>query len=212
MQIICVDDEALVLGLTVSLCKELPQKPQAEGFQKAGDALEWLKTHEADIAILDINMPDMDGITLAAKIKEMRPYTAIIFLTGHTQYAVDAFGLHASGYLLKPVSAQRLADEVSYALDVTRYVEVHREVKVGTRNVPAGRELTVYPSVADVVFRCVFPLASDPTESISFYVDYNDFVHSINGRCVPRDSGLPASVIDYALDPGVLECIESVLR
>ena len=109
-------------------------------------------------------------------------------------------------------SVRLSVDEVSYALDVTRYVEVRREVKVGTRNVPAGRDLTVYPSVTDVVFRCVFPLASDPTEGISFYVDYNDFVHSINGRCVPRDSGLPSSVIDYTVEPGVLECIESVLR
>lgn len=132
MQIICVDDEALVLGLTVSLCKELPQKPRAEGFQKAGDALEWLKTHEADIAILDINMPDMDGITLAAKIKELRPSTAIIFLTGHTQYAVDAFGLHASGYLLKPVSAQRLADEVSYAMSNRRPMQKKATIEAHT--------------------------------------------------------------------------------
>ena len=107
----------------------------------------------------------------------------------------------------------RLSDsEVSYALDVTRYVEIRREVKVGTRNVPAGRDLTVYPSVAEVVFRCVFPLASDPTEGISFYVDYNDFASSINGRCVPRDSGLPSTVIDYSVEPQVLECIESLMR
>jgi hypothetical protein len=105
----------------------------------------------------------------------------------------------------------RLSDtEVSYALDVTRYVELHREVKVGTRNVPAGRDLTVYPSVAEVVFRCVFPLAYDPTEGVSFYVDYNDFASSINGRCVPRDSGLPSSVIDYSIEPQVLECIENL--
>ena len=122
-------------------------------------------------------------------------------------------GAHGMARLEVPKGGIRLSDqEVSYALDVTRYVEVRREVKVGIRNVPAGRDLTVYPSVADVVFRCVFPLASDPTENISFYVDYNDFSHSIGGRCVPRDSGLPSSVIDYTIEPAVLECIESVLR
>jgi len=87
-----------------------------KGFTKAGDALSWLKEHAADIAVLDINMPDMDGLTLAAKIKESRPDTAILFLTGHAQYAVDAFRLHASGYLLKPVNKERLAEEVEYAL------------------------------------------------------------------------------------------------
>ena len=122
-------------------------------------------------------------------------------------------GAHGMARLETPRGSVRLSDtEVSYALDVTRYVEIRREVKVGTRNVPAGRDLTVYPSVADVVFRCVFPLATDPTEGISFYVDYNDFAGSINGRCVPRDSGLPASVIDYTVEPQVLECLESIRK
>ena len=122
-------------------------------------------------------------------------------------------GAHGMARLEVPRGGIRLSEtEVSYALDVTRYVEVRREVKVGTRNVPAGRDLTVYPSVADVVFRCVFPLASDPTEGISFYVDYNDFARSIGGRCVPHDSGLPSSVIDYSIDPQVLECLENVVK
>jgi Uncharacterized protein conserved in bacteria len=120
-------------------------------------------------------------------------------------------GAHGMARLEAPKGGIRLSvSEVSYALDVTRYVELHKEVKVGTRNVPAGRDLTVYPSVVDVVFRCVFPLAYDPTEGVSFYVDYNDFASSINGRCVPRDSGLPSSVIDYSVDPKVLECIENL--
>lgn len=116
MNIICVDDEELVLGLTVSLCEELPQKPVVQGFQSAEEALGWLKIHKADIALLDINMPDMDGLTLAARVKELRPDMAVIFLTGYAEYAVDAFKLHASGYLMKPVSRERLAAEVEYAL------------------------------------------------------------------------------------------------
>lgn len=121
-------------------------------------------------------------------------------------------GAHGMARLEVPKGGVRLSEqEVSYALDVTRFVEVRREVKVGTRNVPGGRDLTIYPSVVDVVFRCVFPLASDPTENISFYVDYNDFSGSITGRCVPHDDGLPASVIDYTVEPRVLECVEKIL-
>ena len=116
MQILCVDDEVLILELTVSMCRELPQKPQVKGVQTAREALGWLKENNTDIAILDINLPDMDGITLAAKMKEARPELAVIFLTGYSEYAVDAFGLHASGYLLKPVNAKRLAAEIEYAI------------------------------------------------------------------------------------------------
>ena len=116
MKILCVDDEKLILQLTLSMCKELPQVTEATGFTKASDALGWMKFNEADIALLDINMPDMDGLTLAAKIKEVHPDTSIIFLTGYAEYAVEAFAMHASGYLLKPISLDRLAEEVDWAM------------------------------------------------------------------------------------------------
>ena len=118
MNIICVDDERLVLDLTVGVCKEiLAGNGEVHGFWRSKDALDWVSGHFADIALLDIDMPDMNGMVLAARIKEKSPDTAIIFLTGYDQYAVEAFSMHVSGYLLKPVSKERLLEEFAYALD-----------------------------------------------------------------------------------------------
>ena len=116
MKAICVDDEALILQLTVSLCRELPQLDEVKGFTRALEALAWLEEHSADIALLDIDMPGINGLVLAKAIKEKSPDTAIIFLTGYSQYAVDAFAIHASGYLMKPISRERLSAEVDYAI------------------------------------------------------------------------------------------------
>ncbi len=115
MNLICVDDEELILNLTVSLCRDLPRISEAEGFIHAADALEWLEKNTADIAILDINMPDIDGITLAEKIRSLRPDIEIIFLTGYTEYALQAFSVHASGYLCKPITIEDLQREVEFA-------------------------------------------------------------------------------------------------
>ena len=57
---------------------------------------------------------------VTAEIKKLRPDTAIVFLTGYSEFAVNAFALHASGYLLKPVSKEKLAEEVAYALSGKR--------------------------------------------------------------------------------------------
>jgi two-component SAPR family response regulator len=116
MKILCVDDEELILALTVSMCRGIPGPVEAVGFTRSAQALEWLERNEPEIALLDINMADMHGLALAAKIKTLRPDTAIIFLTGYSEYAVDAFALHASGYLLKPVSQKRLEAEIAHAL------------------------------------------------------------------------------------------------
>ncbi len=116
MRIICIDDEPLILQMTAALCRELPEQPEVCGFSHAKDALCWLKDHTADIALLDINLPDMNGIELAARIRETDPNISIIFLTGYSEYALDAFRLHASGYLLKPVNKQRLAEEIDHAM------------------------------------------------------------------------------------------------
>ena len=76
--------------------------------------------HPADVAILDINMPQIDGITLAARIKEAHPQTAILFLTAYKEYAFDAYSVHPTGYLLKPVSQEKLASELRYAYGAAR--------------------------------------------------------------------------------------------
>ena len=120
MRAICVDDEKLITDYVVSLCRELPPLTEAEGFIRARDALAWLKENSADLALLDIDMPDMNGLTLAAEIKKLRPDMAVIFLTGFSEYAMKAFEVHASGYLLKPVDKNRLAAEVAYALSGKR--------------------------------------------------------------------------------------------
>ena len=116
MRIVCVDDEPSALARSVSLCRALAQRPAVEGFSRARDALEWLRTNAADLALLDIRLPDMDGIALAERMRALRPRIAIVFLTCHSEYALEAFRLHASGYLLKPLDPDRLAEEVGYAL------------------------------------------------------------------------------------------------
>ena len=115
MRIICVDDEPLAAEYTVGQCRLLPGADEVQGFTSAQEALNDLLIHPADVAILDINMPEIDGITLAAEIKKASPQTAILFLTAYKEYAFDAYSVHPAGYLLKPVSQERLAAEVAYA-------------------------------------------------------------------------------------------------
>ena len=115
MRIICVDDEVLLAETTAEMCRHLPGVDEAEALGGGREALKWFENNDAEIAILDIDMSDIGGLSLAAQIKNIRPDIKIIFLTGYSQYAVDAFKLKASGYILKPVDEEELAREVEYA-------------------------------------------------------------------------------------------------
>lgn len=120
MLAVCVDDEKLILDRNISLVEKLDEIDAVEGFTSATKALDWIakKNGEVALALLDIDMPDMNGLVLAAKIKETSPGTAIIFLTGYSEYALKAFELHAQGYLMKPVNEEKLKEEVVYALQL----------------------------------------------------------------------------------------------
>lgn len=116
MRAICIDDEELILNMTVSMCEQLSQIDEVKGFTDITEALKWMEHHPIDIAFLDIDMPEMSGIALAALIKQKYAGASIIFITGFSEYALDAFKLHASGYLMKPISKDRLEEEVKYAI------------------------------------------------------------------------------------------------
>ncbi|MBR5974328.1 MAG: response regulator [Clostridiales bacterium] len=130
MKAICVDDEPLAVEYTLSQCALLSEIDEAKGFTEAQSALDWLRTHPVELALLDINMPQTDGITLAARIKELYPKIAIVFLTAYKEYAFDAYSVHPSGYLLKPVSQEKLAAEVRLACgEKRRSSQAHIRIK-----------------------------------------------------------------------------------
>ncbi|WP_026651089.1 response regulator [Butyrivibrio proteoclasticus] len=117
MRAICVDDDEMVLDLTISFMEESDFFSEVRGFISAKEAIEYMKNSKVSLALLDVDMPEMDGMTLAGKLREIDPKLSIIFLTGYSQYAVDAFKVHAEGYLLKPIEKDKLFEELSYVLD-----------------------------------------------------------------------------------------------
>ena len=114
MKVICVEDERLLMEDTLAMCRDLPGVEEATGFTSAAVALRWLHKNPVDVALLDIDMPGMNGLELAARIKELEPATAVVFVTGFSEYARDAFAVRASGYLMKPVNRQALENELAY--------------------------------------------------------------------------------------------------
>ena len=112
MHIIAVDDEPLALGLLVRSIQEACPSAQISKFQSGQKALEFLETNQCDVAFLDIHMRGIDGLTLAKKIKERTPRCNLIFATGYSEYTADALSMHASGYIVKPVSAEAIRSEL----------------------------------------------------------------------------------------------------
>lgn len=109
---IAVDDEALMLGALVKAITASPDIEEVTKFSVCEEALEFVKENPVDIAFLDINMRGMGGLALAEKIVSACPDCKIVFCTGYEEYALSAFKLHASGYLMKPVSAEDVQLEI----------------------------------------------------------------------------------------------------
>lgn len=111
LSILIVDDEAPArkrLREVLSDCAaELPVVVAAE-LSSGREALEWLSCHSVNVALLDISMPEMDGLELARHMQSLSQPPAIIFCTAFDQHAMAAFDVNAVDYLLKPIRKDRL--------------------------------------------------------------------------------------------------------
>lgn len=112
MRMIAVDDERGALSLLKEAIREAVPSAQLCCFERGREAVQYAETHPVDIAFLDVEMPGMDGLELAKQLKELRREVNIIFITGYSQYAVDAIALRASGYLVKPVTKEDVEQEI----------------------------------------------------------------------------------------------------
>ena len=117
MIIYAIDDEKNALEYITRKIKSVEPDAELYTFDKASDAIEAAKQKPFDVAFMDIQMPEIDGITLAKTFKKINPKSNMIFVTGYSEYTMDAFAVDASGYLLKPATKE----QVRHALDNLRY-------------------------------------------------------------------------------------------
>ena len=131
LRLVIVDDEAparqRLRDVLSDIAAELPNEVVGEA-RDGIEALELLSRQAADVALVDIRMPRLDGIGLAQQLAARQDGPAVIFTTAFDQYAVRAFELSAIDYLLKPVRAQRLLDAL-------------RKLPQGSADAPALRRL-----------------------------------------------------------------------
>ncbi len=106
MKVLLVDDELSALrDLERVMTKAVPAA-EISKTDETSVALELCKNQDFDVIFLDINMPGINGLALAKKIKEIRPNVNIVMVTAYPQYALDAVKLYVSDYILKPAMAE----------------------------------------------------------------------------------------------------------
>ena len=110
---ICVDDEPILLDWLDKNVSASPDIERSEKFTDELDALDFVAQHPFDIAFLDIELHDMDGVAVAQRLREINPNCGIIFCTGHASYAVKAISqVLVDGYLLKPIRTNAVQHEI----------------------------------------------------------------------------------------------------
>ncbi|GAC1381962.1 MAG: LytTR family DNA-binding domain-containing protein [Marmoricola sp.] len=112
LTVLAVDDEQPALDELAFLLDRDPRVGVVLRCHNAMDALKVLQEHQIDALFVDIAMPGLSGLELAAVLKRFREAPPIVFVTAHAERAVDAFELHATDYLLKPIREERLREAV----------------------------------------------------------------------------------------------------
>ena len=129
MKIIAVDDEQIALEGLLDVISEAAPTAELTGFEYPEDALAFMDEHDCNVAFLDVEMAGMNGVELAEQLKLRNPDINIIFATGYGEYRKEAYDLHASGYLTKPITVDKVKKELG---DLRRPIPKRNRLRVQT--------------------------------------------------------------------------------
>ena len=126
MRIYVVDDEPIALRGSIKTIQEVVPDAEITGFGRANNVLRKIEeirdaskepeTEYPDVVFSDIEMPGISGLDFVIRLRQLCAKTKIIFVTAYSQYALDAFRHHVHGYILKPITADRVREELLHAL------------------------------------------------------------------------------------------------
>lgn len=111
-KVLIVDDEFLARKLLQGYVQKMPNLELVGTAQNSFEAFSFIKEHPIDILLLDIHMPDLNGIELARTLKTV---PVIIFTTAYSEYALESYEVNATDYLLKPITLPRFMQAIEKA-------------------------------------------------------------------------------------------------
>ncbi|MCB1776112.1 MAG: response regulator transcription factor [Candidatus Competibacteraceae bacterium] len=120
MRVLIVDDELPARNRLRELLSRLPDHECCGEAGAGADALRLAQQLNPDVVLLDIQMPGLDGIETARRLAAMEQPPAVVFITAHGDYALEAFDAQAVAYLLKPVRLERLEQALISAGRINR--------------------------------------------------------------------------------------------
>lgn len=132
LKILALDDEKPALArLTRAILEAVPDA-DIHAFNRSSEAFTYINEKSyPDYIFMDIDMPGISGMEFAKKIKCINPNTMIVFVTGYSSYAAEAYAARANGYIMKPVTKEIISDEICY-LDRYRNVSYEKPLRIQT--------------------------------------------------------------------------------
>lgn len=115
LKVVVADDDEPTCNLLSNLLKSFQEVTLVGTVYTGRSMLEVVRETSPDVVLVDVQMPDLDGLSAVYRMKMEQPGVFIIFVTGHDKYAVEAFNLNAGDYLVKPVDRERLARALNKA-------------------------------------------------------------------------------------------------
>ena len=103
--VIMVDDTKIVLTGGLPILEAAMPHAVVTGFTRPSEAVEFARANRVALAFLDIELGKLNGLDLCRRLLEINPRTNVVYLTAYSEYAVDAWTTGASGYMLKPITA-----------------------------------------------------------------------------------------------------------
>ena len=112
--VILVDDRKIILSGALPILEEVLPGAVIAGFTRPSEALEYARANPIALAFLDIELGKTSGLDLCRTLLEINPRTSVVYLTAYVEYSFDAWGTGASGFMLKPITAEGVREQLKH--------------------------------------------------------------------------------------------------
>lgn len=123
MRIILVDDEKSMLLIMNKMLSKIQGVDVVGSFQSPSQAYNFIMENKVDLAFVDINMPEENGLDFVKRVTAKIKDIAVLFLTAHKEFALEAYGMYAFDYLVKPITQEKLEKSIQKAKEKLAFLQ-----------------------------------------------------------------------------------------